>query len=86
MNPIKLEPESQIKLIEKQFLQNFQTEIEQMKLIAGSHEENYKNIDSEMEELINTKSQRPKRRSSQETVERGMRSKGTYVQIKMGEQ
>ena len=55
MKPIKGEPESQTKLREKQVIQNFQTEIELMKLRAESHEEKYKNIDSEMEELINKK-------------------------------
>ena len=77
MKPIKGEPKSQTKLREKQVIQNFQTEIELMKLRAESYEEKFKNIDSEMEELINKKSQRPKRRSCQETVEEGMCSRGT---------
>ena len=55
MQPIKGEPEAQTKLREKQVLQNFQTEMELMKLRAESHEEKYKKIDSEMEEIISKK-------------------------------
>ena len=53
--PIKGEPEAQTKLREKQVLQNFQTEMDLMKLRAESHEEKYQKIDSEMEEIISKK-------------------------------
>ena len=55
MQPIRGEPEAQTKLREKQVLQNFQTEMELMKLRAESHEEKYQKIDSEMEEIISKK-------------------------------
>ena len=47
-----MKPESQTKLREKQVLQNFQTEMEPMKLRAESHEEKYQELDSGMEEVI----------------------------------
>ena len=55
MSKINGEPQAQTQLREKQVMFNFQFEIELMRLRAESHEERYKRIDSEMDDIIETK-------------------------------
>ena len=55
MSKINGEPLAQTQLREKQVMFNFQSEIELMRLRAESHEERYKRIDSEMDDIIEKK-------------------------------
>ena len=55
MKQINGEPLTQTQLRESQVMFNFQSEIELMKLRAESHEERYKKIDKEMEDLLEKK-------------------------------
>lgn len=52
---------------------NFQSEIELMKLRAESHEERYKKIDKETEDLLEKKTKWSENGSDKETLERRMR-------------
>ena len=55
MGKINGEPLAQTQLREKQVMFNFQSEIELMRLRAESHEERYKRIDSEIDDIIEKK-------------------------------
>ena len=52
MSKINGEPLAQTQIREKQVMFNFQSEIELMRLRIESHEERYKRIDSEMDDII----------------------------------